>query len=163
LGTGEVSGGAETTDIWEYDPATNVWTSRAGITGVSRRAATAFSMNGKGYLGTGASSSNNALSDFYEYDPTNNTWVAKAVLPVGLFGAIGAATSNRGYVGGIGATGVLYEYDAATNTWSQRAAYPNTSGLYSAAFSLPNQRIYAGTGTSSGGTRTQSFFEYLPQ
>jgi N-acetylneuraminic acid mutarotase len=164
---GEVSGGNQTRGCWEYDPSSNTWTSRAAYLGLGRSRAAAFSLNGKGYVGTGATAPGVVASDFYEFDPVANAWTAKASFPVGLYATFGVATSTRGYVGGgadaaNGNTGLFYEYNPSSNTWAQRANYPNTSGLYSSAFALPNQRIYLGTGAATGGTRTRGFFEYQP-
>jgi N-acetylneuraminic acid mutarotase len=42
-----------TSDFWEYDPATNLWTEKANFPGDARAYAIAFSIGNKGYVGAG--------------------------------------------------------------------------------------------------------------
>ncbi|KAB7530641.1 hypothetical protein F8C76_03845 [Flagellimonas olearia] len=56
-------------DIWEYDPANDIWTELATFPGTARSGAVAFVLNGKAYVGTGVES--DELSDFWELDLGN--------------------------------------------------------------------------------------------
>ena len=53
--------------IWEYDPDLNVWNQLEELPGSTRRFASSFSINNKGYLGTGTNGNN--FKDFWEFDP----------------------------------------------------------------------------------------------
>src|SRR6476620_9203850 len=68
-----------TTEVWEFDPATNVWTQKNNFPGPGRRCGIAFAIGGKGYFGTGDNGTpfSNYLNDFYEYDPVLDTWTQK--------------------------------------------------------------------------------------
>ncbi|MBK7751970.1 MAG: hypothetical protein IPI41_04955 [Flavobacteriales bacterium] len=78
--TGVASGNL--TDLWQWDPVTNIWTQKADFPGGPRREAAAFSINDIGYVGFGRTSPNGGYSnDLWAYDPTTNTWTQKASLP----------------------------------------------------------------------------------
>jgi hypothetical protein len=64
-------------DFWEWDPMTNIWTPKANVPGFPRVEASAFSLNGFGYLGMG-SGFGIYYSDFYQYNATTNTWAIRA-------------------------------------------------------------------------------------
>jgi len=84
-------------DFWEYDPVSDAWTQKADLPGSTRRWASGFSINNKGYIGTG-SNGNSSLSDFWEYNPASNTWTQKADFPSTIrYGSVGSATS-KGYI-----------------------------------------------------------------
>ena len=59
-------------DFWEYNPETNVWSSKTDYPGSARNDATAFGLSDKGYLGSGYDG--NYLKDFYSYTPLTDTW-----------------------------------------------------------------------------------------
>src|SRR5688572_7524367 len=55
--------------IWEYDPATNIWTPKADFPGQGRWGPFGVGVNGKGYMGTGTIDNGAPLYDWWEYDP----------------------------------------------------------------------------------------------
>ncbi len=106
--------GARGNDLWEYDPATNMWTWIKGFTtdhvgtygtlGVaaaanlprSRTGAVAYTYNNKFYL-FGGQGPSGSLNDLWEYDPATNLWrwlkgTATPDLP-GVYGTIGVASA----------------------------------------------------------------------
>ncbi|MEO6167460.1 MAG: MopE-related protein, partial [Chitinophagales bacterium] len=54
-------------DLWEYNPANNIWTQKMDFTGGTRYGAVGFGIDNKGYLGTG--SDGVYKKDFWEYTP----------------------------------------------------------------------------------------------
>lgn len=69
FGTG-INAGTLYKDIWKYDPNADSWTYVTDMY-YPRHTATAFSINGKGYIGFGSSGVNSGnLYDFYEFDPS---------------------------------------------------------------------------------------------
>ena len=121
----------ENTDLWEYDPSSNLWSQKADFPGVRRTAAVGFGVGSKGYYGTGFNGSS-YLQDFWEYDPSANAWTAKASLPgTARSEAVGFQISTKGYVGlGGGSAGYLsdfWEYTPFTNSWVQRLSFLGTA------------------------------------
>jgi hypothetical protein len=53
-------------ELWEFDPALNVWTQLPDFPGASRRFCSAFSINNRSYLGIGTSGTN--YNDFWEFN-----------------------------------------------------------------------------------------------
>ena len=96
-------------DLWEYDPATSVWTEKRKITdytdedyddeytSIARINGVAFNVNGKVYLACGSKGS--ILNNVWEYDPISDLWTEKTAFE----GA--ARTEAVGF--GIGSTGYI--------------------------------------------------------
>ena len=121
---------AQSNDLWQFDPATNVWTQKANLPGPPRISPVSFAAGNKGYVGCGQTTSPVFnLFDFYEYSPGSNSWVQKQTYPGQVsFGLAAFVIAGRGYVAG-GLTGSphafhneMYEYTPATDTWIQKTA-----------------------------------------
>ena len=107
LATG-TNNGTYNNDFWVYDPSTEVWTEKRKISNVSdesyddsyvitRSAAVAFTLNGKGYITTGLNSGYVATT--WEYDPSTDLWTQKTDFQgTTREGAIGFAVNGRGFV-----------------------------------------------------------------
>jgi N-acetylneuraminic acid mutarotase len=67
VSTGEING-ALTTTTWEYDFATDLWTSKQAYEGAARQGANGFSISQGGYLGMGRSSTF-AFDDLRQFFP----------------------------------------------------------------------------------------------
>jgi N-acetylneuraminic acid mutarotase len=161
-------GGVESNKkFWEYDPATNMWTQKADVPGVttSRSFATGFAINGKGYVTCGSDGGASTVEeDLWEYDPIANTWTQKANIPGSpRDGAFCFVVNNKAYVGG-GFDGVssvigdFYEYDPSTNTWTAKANLPNPV-IFPFAFSI-GSKGYISSGAAS--SETTNTYEYDP-
>lgn len=82
LGTGfSYTIGWSSTDFYKYNPANNQWTPIADVGihpvngAIPRMEASAFSVNGRGYVLTGDNiSSGDNYKDMWELDPTTDTW-----------------------------------------------------------------------------------------
>ncbi|MBP9080093.1 MAG: hypothetical protein KBF80_07560 [Flavobacteriales bacterium] len=119
-GKGYIGGGNDnssdlnSTDFWEYNPATDNWAQRADVPGPARRTGNAFVVNNIPYAGGGWNGSS-YLVDMYAYNPFANTWTA-----IANFGGAGAHTpiafsiGDTGYMGtgstSSGATAQFWEY-----------------------------------------------------
>jgi N-acetylneuraminic acid mutarotase len=151
-------------DLWEYDPQTNVWTQKAGFTPGPRYEATGFSIDTKGYVACGYDNTSALKNDLWEFDPLANTWTQKLSLGAARAGATGFGLNGKGYVGlGDGSSGSLrdfWEYDPAGNTWTQKADYSGGARAYPASFTI-GSKGYVGTGYSISGT-TSDFWEFDP-
>ena len=62
------SGTSTTKDVWEYDPATDLWTTRGVFEGASRTYGVGFAIGGQGYVTTGGSASSR-FDDLWSFDP----------------------------------------------------------------------------------------------
>lgn len=94
-------------DLWEYNPATNIWTKKATLAGDENRRLDAFgfSINGNGYIGGGWGDLTGPLkNDLWYYSPASNLWYWGGYLPgtglntSGLSGCSTASNCERAFV-----------------------------------------------------------------
>ena len=168
------TGTTGTKEFWEYNPATNSWTSKAyfgGGAGLLRQAGVGFSINGKGYMGTGRNGAT-FYNDFWEYTwatgVLGGTWTSMTSFP-GLVrsNAVGFSIGTKGYMG-TGWNGTTYykdfwEYDPSVGvggTWTQMADFGGAARANAVGFSI-GDKGYIGTGYD-GTTYYKDFWEYDP-
>ncbi len=158
-------------EFWAYDPQTNTWTEKAIFGDEGRRAASSFTINGKGYVGLGSHFllENNVFRDFWEYDPPTDTWTQKADFGgVARYGAVGFSIGEKGYfgTGRDRATPTRYddfwEYDPQTDTWSEIAKFEGEARSSAVGFSV-GEKGYVGTGINSSFMSEKDFWEYDPE
>ncbi len=138
--------------LWEYDPATTVWTNK-GATPHSiytSYSAVAFTIGTKGYYYTND-------SKFWEYDPVTNAWTGKQDFPgVNRSHSVGFGINGKGYIGSgfkqypTGTDNTLndfWEYNPATNQWVQKANTPGLKRGGAIGFGT-STKGYLGTGRS---------------
>lgn len=66
-----------------------------------RLEATAFTLNGKGYVGLGTNTcSSDPLKDFWRYDEVENSWERMPDFPIGSYAAMSFVIGDTAYVGG---------------------------------------------------------------
>jgi hypothetical protein len=157
-------------DLWEYDPATGIWSQKADFSGVGRYAAVGFSIGSKGYVGWGLRSPFYYVNDFWEYDPAANTWSQKADLgdSGGREGGVGFSIGSKGYVG-TGSNHYLingerlkdfWEYDPAADKWTRKADFGGSARVSAVGFSI-GTKGYIGTGMTESAL-LNDFWEYNP-
>ncbi len=155
-----------TARLWEYDPATDVWTEKAQLPGGARQYASAFALADTGYVMCGWNNSTSTdYNDLWAYHPATDTWEQKASLPAPPRSA-GVAFS----IGGIGYYGTgaanatwyndFYAYDPTTNTWEQKPNFPSNGRRWAVGFAMEGKG-YIGTGESSG-VRYRDFYAFDP-
>ncbi len=96
------------TDLWEYDPAADLWTKKRAITNLSTEAyddkyltitgigKVGFSIGTKGYLATGGQTTG---VECWEYNPGTDLWIEKTSFEGSIRSdAVGFTIGNRGYV-----------------------------------------------------------------
>src|SRR5207237_816700 len=127
-----VGGGINSKAFREYDPVTNLWTTKANIPGVisSRAFGIGFSVNGKGYVGLGLDGTT-IKNDFWEYDAATDTWSMKSNYPgSGRDGLFSFVINNMAYAGGgedpftFTQYNSCYSYNPASDTWTPVANFP---------------------------------------
>ena len=62
-------GSSSSRDVWEYDPTTDVWTTRGVFEGAPRSYGVGFAIGNKGYITTGINGSSR-FDDLWDFDPT---------------------------------------------------------------------------------------------
>ncbi len=131
-------------DLWEWDPATDVWTRKADFPGPGRYGAAAFVIGDRGYIGTG-NTSVDVVNDFWEYDQSSDEWTRKADFAgVPRVSAIGFSAGNKGYLGPSqystldGVSQGLWEWDPVMDKWSLFAEVPESVTIQSGGASGNN-------------------------
>jgi N-acetylneuraminic acid mutarotase len=131
-------------DLWAYDPITELWTQKASFIGSARRQAVAFTIDDIAYVGTGQDQ-NGFTQDFYKYDAETNEWTQIADFGgTPRKGAVGYTMGGQGYVG-TGDDGIyksdFWQYQPLTDTWIEKATFPGTArtgavgwGIFPTAF-----------------------------
>jgi len=126
--TGTRSVFSPTSDVYQYDPITDEWSTLSPFPGATRSFAIGQAYNGKGYLGFGATSSS-YLRDIWEYDPVADSWrfVTNCDCDPRRHPAF-VIRDDKIYVGlGDGANGNLNDwhvYDMITDTWAAQDDLP---------------------------------------
>src|SRR6478736_3857368 len=161
--------------IFEYDPATNVYTKKFDFDGAANgaypSAQLALSSNGKLY-GMTASGGTSSKGVLFEYDPTTNTYTkkidfdgnAKGDSPYGSL----ALNSNgkfygMTYYGGTSGAGVLFEYDPSTDGFVKKIDFTFANGANPVGCLILNSNAKYYGMTGAGGTSSSGvLFEYDP-
>jgi N-acetylneuraminic acid mutarotase len=145
-------------DLWEYNPTSNSWTTKADLPDFTgRNMGVGIAMNGKGYVGLGCNVDQTVNHNtFWEYDPTTDAWTSKAPFPSNF--TADAATfvldSLIYLIGGVnlnplGLSNQVYTYDAVANTWTQLSNY--SGGAVAGPFCISTgTRAFVGGGYNSG-------------
>ncbi|MEK7475414.1 MAG: kelch repeat-containing protein [Candidatus Coatesbacteria bacterium] len=127
-----------TTVVEAYDPATNTWTTRAGMP-TARDACASAVVGGKIYVIGGRGGARKVEV----YDPAANTWATRADAPVDFVCASGTAVNGKMYLFGgyvAGNTQYAYEYNPDAGSWRTLTNMP-TAGSDTVAVAL-NDRVY---------------------
>jgi N-acetylneuraminic acid mutarotase len=153
------------TDLWEYDPATDVWTQKADFPGDGRHNAVGFSIQNRGFIGTGYSAAG-TRKDFWQFEPTSNSWTQRADFPgTAREQAFGFSIGTKGYIGGGFTNGQgdykdFYEFDPSSNTWHARAEFGGGKRMGSATFNIDQKGFVAGGYSSSSDTWYKDLWDF---
>jgi N-acetylneuraminic acid mutarotase len=136
-----VGGGIGSKQFRQYDPVLDTWTLKATLPASADRSfATAFSINGRGYLCAGLDGSTQK-KDLWEYDPTANTWTQKTDFPgMARDGMFCFVIGGKAYIGAgedaftTAQYKSVYLYDPAANAWTQKNDYPTSGVIYPFSF-----------------------------
>ncbi|UKN02434.1 T9SS type A sorting domain-containing protein [Paracrocinitomix mangrovi] len=161
-------------DWWQYDAVGNSWTQKTAYPGGYNYIntyygpgvyyATAFSLNGKGYVCGGKMGGDLYAADLWEYDPILDTWTRMADFPgLDRYQLSSFALEGKGYVG-MGVDHDLYnkdwwQYDPNTDTWVEVSSLPGVERGSASTFVI-GQRGFVVFG-SDGGYKDE-LWEYNP-
>jgi len=145
-------------NVYEFNPATNIWTQRSSIPGNSGNYGQALGggtvCNGKVYFG----GDYRGIADWFALDPVTDTWTQLAAIPAAAGKMTPAVTcgpdNNVYFIGGdsLGAWGDTYnqkvfQYSVAGNAWTQMAQSIN-QGLLGSCATFFNGKLYTFGGTN---------------
>ena len=137
------------------------WTPKKDFGGISRWAATGFSIGSKGYIGLGNSGVQQA--DFWEFNPQDNSWTQMNDFTGGPRNhAVGFAIGTKGYVTtGYGSAWEkdLWEFNPVQNTWTKKAVLTGAGRSSAFGFSIGNMG-YIGTGYNGSNFYFTDFWAY---
>lgn len=161
--------------LFEYDPATSVYTKKLDFnystTGGSASGSLVLAANGKLYGMVSYGGPNNA-GNLFEYDPATNLYTKKIDFSSGSGGYqpqgdLMQATNGKLFgmtrLGGTNDLGVIFEYDISTNTITKKVDFTgaNGEGPTGNLVQAPNGKLYGMT--ERGGANTIGvLFEYDP-
>jgi len=138
--------GSVTNFVNEYDPVTNLWTSKAPMP-TPRSVFSTAAINDNIYC---AGYSRN----LDVYNATTNTWQTKAQMPLAIenFNSMAALNGKLFFIAGRNSGGTIiydtvFEYDPMTNIWNTKSSMP--SPRYSGAAVTDGAEIYYIGGSSS--------------
>jgi len=138
--------GDQSVDFADKFTLLDTWVRKSNMPNRSddRFLATAFSINGMGYVGLGAGGTG---SNFWKYDPSINKWSEIVPFPGNSYErAAGFVIAGKAYVGSGNSTD-FWSYDPLSNSWTKIADFPGTADK-STAFSV-NGKGYVVTRTAS--------------
>ena len=102
--------------LWQYDPATNVWTDVAPFP-VNSQVIASFVIGDKAYAGS--------FQQFWRYDPQANIWERVADFPYSINArAVGLTANGKGYIITRNETQNFWEYDPVNNDWTMKEDLP---------------------------------------
>jgi uncharacterized repeat protein (TIGR03803 family) len=161
--------------LFEYDPATGVYTKKIDFTTATGKAPTgSLTLAGNGKLyGMTSQGGANSIGVIYEYDPATNTYAKK----IDLTSAGGSSpygnslylhTNGKFYgmttFGGANNFGALFEYDPANNTYTKKIDFSSTTtgaSPYASLMMTSAGKVFGVT--ANGGANGQgTLFEYAP-
>jgi N-acetylneuraminic acid mutarotase len=156
--------------LYEYDPTSDSWSSKATFPGSGRYTATSFSIGNYGFVGLGFSPLTNT---FYKYDPNADAWSQIDSFPgigTGRQSPSSFVIGGTAYVGAggeqIGSNFInyhdFYKYDTATGHWTVVAPMPGAATRNAFSFSL-NGKGYVIGGIDSAYNVLNNTWEYDPQ
>jgi N-acetylneuraminic acid mutarotase len=166
-------------EVYEYDPATNIWTEKASMPSARHGHGLVLAPNGRLYAVGGhfkyLEQPQETLAEVVEYNPFSNTWTQKTPMPTAreYLGAALAANGKLYAVGGFniaavsaggcgGVCGTVEEYDPTTNVWTAATTVSGLPGLYHPATAVADGRLYVFGGEARDGVPRTNVYEVTP-
>ena len=146
--------------FYRYNPATNVWETKASFGGSGRAGAVGFESNGKGYFGFGYGGLSASLKDMWEYNPSTDIWLKKTdYSAAGRGGSAVTTLKSEAYIfaGEEVAsffssvrTNLNTKYSPLTDSWSQLSVIPAPIRTDAMAFGIGVKAyIYGGVNSTT--------------
>jgi len=155
-------------DFWKYDPYNNSWSAIANYPGGGFAGgiyfATAFSLDGKGYVCGGKLGPDTYTDQLWEYKPSADQWALRAPFPgAPRYQLASVVGGNKAYVG-FGTDEDIHrkdwhEYNPGSNSWTTKADFPSSERATMVTFTIDG-RGYICLG-GDGGFKNE-LWEYVP-
>jgi N-acetylneuraminic acid mutarotase len=146
--------GAPSNKVYAYDPATNLWQTRAAVNPQPRAAAGVAVLDGLIYLIGGCTGSTCAKSELVvRYNPATDAFTTIAPYPVQVaWQGCGGINGKVYCAGGNGATTLksTYAYTPSSNSWTQLADLP--VDFWAAGADIANGLLLLSTGVINNST-----------
>jgi hypothetical protein len=115
--------------FFRYNPATNIWVTRASAPHFHKNGAGGVISN-KFYVAGGQDDRFNPTRNLDVYDPGTNTWKTLAPLPTALNGVVGAVLQGQLFVIGTNSSNSIrhYAYNPTSNRWNTKAVPSHYGG-----------------------------------
>ncbi len=143
-----------TSNVWLYNTRTDTWVQKNNFPGTRVYGASAFTINGLGYVVNGwdSSGTGSGPAELWQYNPNTDTWVQKAPFTGSTRYTCAVFTlNNKAYIacGFKPYVNDMFEYDPATNVWVQKASFPGAARQAMVYFTIGGY-AYAGMGVTPG-------------
>ena len=169
IATGIVTPYEYRSDVLEYDPVLNSWSTKSTMPVEEGRSyAVSFVINNKAYIGTGYGAFDYP-SDLWEFDPQTNGWVSIAGYPGGYrYGAVAFTIGTLAYVGS-GAyvfenitprSKELWSYNRSSNSWTRKADIPGGHRNFPFGFSIGSNGYVGSGGSETSIPDPRGFYRY---
>ncbi len=169
VATGIVTPYEYRSDVLEYDPVLNSWSTKSPMpVDEGRISAVSFVINNKAYIGNGYGCCD-YYNDLWEFDPQTNAWVRKADYPGGIrHGPVAFTIGSLGYVGSgdyvfsptYPRSNEFWSYNRSSNAWTRRADLPGGERPYPFGFSIGSYGYVGGGATESSIPDPRAFYRY---
>lgn len=161
-GTGKISNDFppnQQSDVYEYDPLTDVWTPLLPYPGGVREGMAAFTIGERIFFGFG-SPFIQLSNELFEYLPSTGQWEPRASCPMGMEDQKGFVIGDNFYIGPFTDDGQMFRYNATTDAWDSPAPFPDIYRTNQMWFSVGGKG-YTGGGYSPFGD-TDLWYIYDP-
>jgi N-acetylneuraminic acid mutarotase len=133
-----------TTEVNEYNPATNTIVEKSPFPGTPRRCGYGFTIGDKGYIAGGSKADWSTLNDFWEYDPNTDSWTQLQNLPYSNVSSVYPTVfviDDKAYLLATGSNGYasFWCYSPTLNTWETKTTLPDQTGFFPTAFVIENE------------------------
>lgn len=160
--------GPYSNQLWEFDPVTNIWTSRSPLPATTRYSGRGVGIGNFAYIFGGLNGIGNSTSTFFndlwQYDPSTDSWVQKTNYPALGRGYPTVFALNGKFVAGCGnhwsgSTNEYYSYDPVSDSWSNLPSIPSAQTRWASVGFEINGKGYNATGYLPNNTATNEFWE----
>ncbi|AGC75563.1 putative exported protein [Nonlabens dokdonensis DSW-6] len=156
--------GNDSSELWEYTPATNSLIQKTSLPGLPRNRASSFTLNSKGYIAVGFhydGQANANLKDLWEYNPITDVWIQRADYPgLGSTDCIAFSMNGHAYLGlGYLANTDLWRYDPTMDAWTIMPSFWGAGRIASVSATVGNTG-YMGLGYTTNNTGTVNFNDF---